>query len=260
MSDIQHTKFSNLTKAATQNEFVQISNSYVYVYLHKEYMQANDVTFTNIQRACKKNIIETRKYVYHCQEGENSEGHDDDLLPFFYSNTELAEHYRMIISSTSDVQRRTKIQKYLDCVTYVESYGECRDDDDERFCSDHNMYYYIEDTWTKRLFRAVAFRYHVFYSVEYTAHLRGRTCNSVVLQRMPKGTPLGSLLFHGSPDILMKHRPIGIEHEDKGTGCIEIKKKESEDYTATSMIPQQAGQLICYIHQMLIAYILNCWM
>ena len=136
-------------------------------------------------------------------------------MTIYCSNPKLAEHYRMIISIISDVQRRKKIQKYLHIWSH----------DDDRFSSDHNMYYDIEDKWTKCIFRVVAFRYHEFYSVEYTAPLWGTTCNSAVLQGMPKGASLGSLLFHGSSDMLMIYRPIGIQHEDKVTVCIETKMR-----------------------------------
>ena len=37
---------------------------------------------------------------------------------------------------------------------------------------------------------------------------------TAVLRRMPKGTPVGSLLFHGLPDIIIKYKPITIQEED----------------------------------------------
>ena len=43
-------------------------------------------------------------------------------------------------------------------------------------------------------------------SVDYTASLRGDSANQAVLKRMPIGMPINTLLFHGSPDILIKYR------------------------------------------------------
>lgn len=103
---------------------------------------------------------------------------------------------------------------------------------------------------------AVASRYHDD-NVEYTADLRGNSCNQAVLQRMPKGTPINSLIFHGSPDMLIKYKPISIQNEDVGIGCIETKKNDSTTYNCQSMIPQQAGQLVCYIYQMIVAQMIN---
>ena len=74
---------------------------------------------------------------------------------------------------------------------------------------------------------------------------------------MPKGTLIGSLLFHGSPDIIIKHKPVTVEDEEIRISCIETKKDETPSYTTKSMISQQAGQLICYIFQMVVAQMLN---
>jgi len=75
---------------------------------------------------------------------------------------------------------------------------------------------------------------------------------------MPKGTPTDSLMFRGSPDIIMKHKPVTIQDgSNYKFACIETKKSFSVPYLSMSMIPQQAGQVICYIHQLLVAEILN---
>ena len=130
------------------------------------------------------------------------------------------------------------VERYLGCVSYVDLNKEYRDVDDQRFSTDHNVFCYNEDTWTKRLYAAVATRYSNDY-VEYTAPLRGKSCNDAVLQKMPKGTPIDCLIFHGSPDILIKYKPLTVENED-GIGCIETKKCESATYSAHSMIPLQS--------------------
>jgi len=78
------------------------------------------------------------------------------------------------------------------------------------------------------------------------------------LKRKPKGTPKGSLMFHGSPDIIIKHKPVMIQdHSRFKFSCTETKKSISMLYLSTSMIPQQAGQIICYIHLLLVAEIIN---
>ena len=74
---------------------------------------------------------------------------------------------------------------------------------------------------------------------EYTAVFRGAQCNSVVLQQMPEGTPADILLFHGSPDILLKTRPVDMEKESIARSCIETKNNETSSYTPNSVIPLQ---------------------
>ena len=73
---------------------------------------------------------------------------------------------------------------------------------------------------------------------------------------MPAGTPIDTLIFHGSPNILIKHKALAVENED--IGCIETKKYESMSYDTSSIIPQQAGQLVAYIHQQIVAKVINC--
>ena len=253
LSDLQAIKFSKLSGSAIQNEFIRIPGSHMYVYKHKEHKQANTIEFANFERACEKEVLEVHKVVFHCKGGDESH---DDLLPFFHSNPELTNIYKTITDSTNDAHRKAKIEKYLSNIEYVELNRECRDDDDRRFHADHNMFCYNEDTWTKRLFVALSSRYHD-HQMEYTAHLRGNSCNDAILQKMPKGTSGESLLFHGSPDMMIKHKPIEIHDEEIGISCIETKKNESTVYSSRSMIPQQAGQLICYIHQMIVAQVLN---
>ena len=101
---------------------------------------------------------------------------DDDLLPFFNSNPELSEIYEAIGNTSDDELRKEAARKYLDCVTYVESCGEYRDDDDRKFHTDGNTFYYSEDTWTRHLFEAVTSHYSND-KVEYLAHLQGSSCN-----------------------------------------------------------------------------------
>ena len=81
------------------------------------------------------------------------------------------------------------------------------------------------------------------------------SCNDAVLQRMPKGTPIEFLLFYGSPDIMIRHNPI--ELEEMRTGCVKTKNNKSAAYSFKSMISQQAGQLVCYMYQIVMTQILN---
>lgn len=255
LRDLIHIKFSKLSSTAVQNEFVRIPSSNIFIYQHKEYMQAHNVEIQNFVRACQDEITEESVPVFQCSVEES--GHDDDLLPFFHSNPQLCEIYRFIGSRNEEPpQRKATIKRYLDCVTYMETnMGEFIDvNDNKRFHADNNKYHYTEDTWSKRLFEAVASRYPE-HDIDYTATLRGNSCNQAILRRMPKGTPLESLMFHGSPDIIINYKPIMVQEVQ--FGCIETKKNLTASYSSSSMMPQQAGQAICYIYQLLIAKILN---
>lgn len=117
LADLQLIKFSRLSVSAVQNEFVRIPGSNVYIYQHKEYMQASSVEFKNIERACAKEIIEVHKPVFLCK--RNEESHDDDLLPFFHSNPELTDIYTIISNNSDDEQRKAVIKNFLNCVAYV---------------------------------------------------------------------------------------------------------------------------------------------
>ena len=245
LEDLHTIEFSKLSGSTVQNKFIRILDSRVYIYQHKDHEQANGIEFANFARACGKEVTEVCQVVFRCKGGDES--HDDDLLPFFYSNPQLTDIYKMIARSTNDVHRKAKIDNYLSSIDYVESSREFRGDDDQRFHVDHNKYYYNEDTWAKRLFVALSSRYHDL-QVQYTADLRGNSCNDAILQKMPEGTPRESLLFYGSPDVIIKHMPIEIHDEEKN---------EIAPYSSHSMIPQKAGQLICYIHQMIVAQVLN---
>ena len=257
ISNLQKIKFRKILTTATQNEFVRIPESNVYVYQHKDNVAASGVELESFGRICEKGIGEKATAVFRCDSEEC--GHDDDLLPFFHSNPELLTIYPLISNNVEEPQpRKDKIQRYLNCISFVEDRSDLGcSSDQRRFHADNYSYVYAEDTWTKRLFEAVSSRYQSS-KVEYTAPFRGRSCMQAVLKRMPKGTPIDTLMFRGSPDIIMKHKPVMIQDGSsyKFT-CIETKKSLTMPYLSTSMIPQQAGQVICYIHQLLVAEILN---
>ena len=67
----------------------------------------------------------------------------------------------------------------ISCIDYVGSTGDYRSSNDKRFAKDHNLFCYTEDTWTMRLFIAVASRFYNAH-VDYTALLRGDSCNHVM--------------------------------------------------------------------------------
>lgn len=91
--------------------------------------------------------------------------------------------------------------------------------------------------------------------IEYTADLRGQHPNAPILARMPPGTPICALLFHGSPDLILKHKPVTIATTKKNSitseGAIENKLfAEMTPYKIESFIPKQAGQVVAYIYQL----------
>ena len=62
-------------------------------------------------------------------------------------------------------------------------------------------------------------------------------------------------LFHGSPDMIQT-RPISVK-QNLITGCIETKLNKRKPYKSNSIILEEAGQLMAYIHQMMIAFALK---
>jgi len=121
LSDLQSIKFSKLSKSAIQNEFIRIPGSPLYIYQHKEHIQASNVEFWSFGKACSKEVSEMHKPVFWFKRDDESH---DDLLPFFYSNPELTDIYKVISKNSNDVKRKTKIEKYLSDVTYVELHRE----------------------------------------------------------------------------------------------------------------------------------------
>lgn len=128
LADLKLIKFSNLSTLAIQNEFLKIPRSNVYVYQHKEYVQACTVKLSDIGRASKE-IMETHIPVLSCG---NEASHDDDLLPFFYSNRDLSQVYQ-ILSINSDEPRKSKLTSYISSINYVETTKDYHIDDDKRF-------------------------------------------------------------------------------------------------------------------------------
>ena len=65
-----------------------------------------------------------------------------------------------------------------------------------KFSVDYNSFQNMEDTWSKRLFGALVYRFKHF-DVEYTASFKGPVCNSVVINKLPSSTSLDVLYFIG---------------------------------------------------------------
>ena len=63
--------------------------------------------------------------------------------------------------------------------------------------------------------------------------------------------------FMGLQDITIQIRPINVEKEITPTGCIESKQHKKTPSLFNSMIPEDAGQLIAYIHQMIVINAVN---
>jgi len=72
---------------------MKIPGSNVYVYQHKDHVQASEVELASFGQVREEEIAETVKPVFNCGE---EHGHDDDLLPFYHSNTELYKIMRSL--------------------------------------------------------------------------------------------------------------------------------------------------------------------
>ena len=89
-------------------------------------------------------------------------------------------------------------------------------------------------------------------------HLSGvHHVNSAVLCKMPAGTKMDVFLFYGSPDMLLNSKQIEID-KIATTGCIEAKKvNRNVPYASNSIIPEEVGQLVAYVHQMMVVFTVN---
>jgi len=83
----------------------------------KEYSSGAELT--NFLRLCHYQINEARESVFHCSNQEDP-GHDDDLLLFFHCNPEELVVYQHLCATDGEPERKSKLQKYIDCVSYVE--------------------------------------------------------------------------------------------------------------------------------------------
>ena len=126
---------------------MKIPGSNVYVYQHKDHVQASGVELASFGQVCEEEIAETVKPVIDCGE---ERGHDDDLQPFCHSNSELLEIYKIMSSDEEPPKRKARVLIYLNSVNLVEAGGDLRcNDDRRRFHTDYNHYIYSKDTWTK---------------------------------------------------------------------------------------------------------------
>ena len=143
--------------------------------------------------------------------------------------------------------RKVTVKPLLESLNHVQNHRTYRNDGDRRYSHDSKTYNYGEDTWSMRLFYILKNQYPSL-SMEYTATYRGNAANECILKRMATGASFSAHLFHGAPDIMIKAVPLVIDCE-----CIIENKSAAEgSYQSNSRLPNQSGQLIAYLHQLIV--------
>ena len=242
--DLMRLKVNGLFTSAEQNYFERIPETNIFVYLHREYLEGATVSFKSVAHCCKSDVLEEIECIGSCGHDEEA---DYDLLPFMLANPVLEKLNQNVASHTG---RDIAMQLY-ERVKYVGQNKKYRDDQDRCFCCDSKLYSYDEDTWTERLYYILKNRYSAL-DMEFTARPRGNAANDLIKKRIPL-VPFEVHLFHGAPDIIIGNTPVLLESQVDLEGCIENKlASEQTPYKSNSGIPIQSGQIIAYIHQLLV--------
>ena len=235
---------NGLFTSAEQNCFERIPETNIFVYLHREYLEGRAISFKNIAHCCKSEVREEIECIESCGHDEET---DYDLLPFMHANPILEKLYEKVVSNTG---RDIAMQLY-ERVRYVSQNRKYRDENDKCFCYDSKLYSYDEDTWTERLYYILKKRYSDI-DIEFTARQRGHAANDLIKKRIPV-VPFEVHLFHGAPDIIVGNTPVLLENTGDLEGCVENKlASERVPYKSISVIPVQSGQIIAYMHQLLV--------
>lgn len=249
--DLVRLKTAGIINSTEQGSFKRVNCTFLYVYSHNDYKEGSKVNFEFIEGCTMCPVTEEVEVIVYC-------GHQyhDNFIPFYLSNSlmlSMLKEARLLAEEC----RHPILDSLWDSVNYVCNTKQYRPNTLDNQCFfDEREYDYCEDTWSKRLFYILTSQYqnHV---VEYTADLRGQHANGPVLARMPPGTPISVLLFHGSPDLIIKHKPVTLTtNKDMGAseGAIENKtSSEMTPYKIDSIIPKQAGQVVAYIYQLMVA-------
>ena len=244
--DLIRLKLAELLTSQRQGKFRLIGKN-IYVFQHSEYNECSRVKLSSFV-ACST-IEETIELV--------EDDHDeitDEFLPFLHANPILAMIYaKMLLSPNLPVQRREKLSANQQRLTYVRMHKKFRDDEDRCYTYDSKEYKYAEDTWSERLYHILKKCYKS--EVEFTASKKGHAANDIIMKRMPADTTMDCLIFHGAPDLIVNVKPVVLAGVDVicEDGCTEDKNDESLPYKPTSIIPDQAGQLVACTYELMVA-------
>ena len=164
----------------TESKVEKEDSECLYIYKHGEYFAYSSVNMTKVAGFCR--IEEDKGLLKSCR---NTECHQH-YLPYFYSNDQC----RVLIEDPS-----AELSTFLN----EGKFG------DDKFVGD-----YDEDDWTHRLYCCLQIEK---IDVEYTADLRGYQTNKSLKRRIPDVVSSNSLLFRGSPDLIIKAKK---ENNDEG--------------------------------------------
>ena len=236
--DLARLKLSKLLDSQSQGCFRKLEAQYLYVYEHNGYTECSAMKLSQFKII--GDIKDSVNLIYHL-EHEN----EDEFLPFFYPNPVLPTLYdRIYQQRTTSSTKKRKIKECKDRVTYVTTYKKYRDDRDKCYTLDSKDYCHSEDVWTEQLASILKNVYPN--AIEMTATKKGNAANDVMLTKFPKGVTLKMLLFHGCPDLIINSSPLMLIQ-----GCIENLQGEFVPYIMSSPIPDQCGQLLACMYQLM---------
>lgn len=233
----------------TDSSNAEEDSKYLYTYEYSKYFTYSSVTMSMISRFCF--IEEFKEYVVPCCNRTLCHEH---YLPYFYSN----DYCRAMIRETAP-----ELCSLLDT-------GKLGD---QQVAGNYN-----EDEWTNRLYQCLIFK---DIDAEFTAPFRLQQTSKSWETRLPNVVDSKSLLFRGSPDLIITTKI------DKNEGILDVASDDnagrydnmgSDDdvssdgdsspsssresvrfqmghqmtntkpYTATSVLTEKVGELVAALH------------
>jgi len=199
------------------------------------------VKLSQLKICCTEEIKEQINLIYTVEHGYRNE-----FLPFFYPNPLLPTLYDKICHESISSHEKEKIKAWKEKVQFVTNNKRYRDNEDRCFLLDSKDYCHSEDVWSERLGNILRTLYPN--EIEVTAARKGYAANEVILAKLPKGATINMMLFHGCPDLIISSYPLMVAE-----GCIENKQQcEFHPYSKSSPIPDQCGQLLACMYQIMV--------
>ena len=208
----------------------------LYIYGFKKHLRYSSVDMSRISGFC--NIEECEDLVSPCDTIPCHEHY----LPFLHSNNQCRTMIRD--DDTSE----------LSTLLNTGNFG------DQKMAGVYN-----EDAWTKRLYHCLSFK---GVNAEYTAKLRGRDTTDSWNKRIPSEVDEESLLFRGSPDMIItmqksegvvgmgrdSDNEVSSDEDDlpssQESGRLQMGHQvvNSKPYIVGSLLTEKVGELVAALH------------